>query len=1154
MVDLVLPKDLEEETKPSLVLPDDLESLQIADEPEPINEPTGVSVGKIGAALGTEIAIAEGGRQAASLFGPIGYILGGLAAGAAGSIAAQKITNPDDISEGRVIADAFINLIPGLKAVKNRSVLADVAIRQAPLGAAIGVTGQVGEKIIDEGRLPTQEELATAGLFGAGIGGALGLSAAGVNKLLRDYGGSPAEQVSKIIREGKDENLSQFYNRLKNRSEQDLTQAEKFRKDTLLRIRENYTDENIIQRQLQKESGQGQYTNKDGILELNQYKTPDDKIVTRDMQDYYQTKRLSEGRIEGKLSEIVEEHDFVFNELNATAAKLKNGNTAESLSKSIDGYLHAKYAVDYNRLKGKDGAAGMTTSAAKDYIQRFEQKNLHKELATPIKLLKDQVERTSQAAVDGGLISQKTLDGWKDKYGDNYVPLQRLLDEDLQLKSQTPGSALPPGEVRFRGIYDEVGSDLEVRSIRENIYRQYANIVRRAEINKANLAFVRLINNPQNKEAASGLVENIQGTKFGTADKVQKPPQDAALTYLKNGEKYYLKFKDPVIANAFRGRPQAEMSSIVKTIFNFSSAFNRRLGALYTRFNPDFVIPNLFRDRTEAAMNNTVRLSAKEGLSTLNPYKAIKDDMGIIKRKILNQPARSTQERELYKLFDEFKEDGGSVGGLAGTTQRELIDEVEDLTSNLGKSNPKTLANKLGNFFNKTNRIFEDSTRFATYKLARQSGKSREAAALAARDSSFDPRLGGRKKDLIRATFLFANPALQANKVFIKNLFKNPKKAMGFFGTLMAVKMSLDTWNSSIDPDWEEKMRTTTGSNFITNKSLVFVTGTNEDGTLSYKSMPIGYSMTPFAVAADYAQKAAVGKETAQTFSEKSANIRSEIFETYSPVGRSIVPTPLSPIFDLMSNEDGLGRTIRPEWLESKNMAASEKMYPWTMDTFGGELAFGLAESANAFGLNTSPEDIKYLARTFTGGPGRTLDGIINVVSDLKNGRPVKKSEIPIARRFLGDGYKDTFEARAGVSSDIEELSAIDNTERARESRITSRIFRQYKSAVDNNKPQEALDVLTNALQSGEINQTILKKLERRFEQDKLGLTAAERRLKQISIPRRGQFMINQMKNMSPDEIRNYLRDMTAKKILTKNVMKDLNFQANFRQIQERLQ
>ncbi len=1167
MVDLAIPEEFKrKKEKRELDIPDEFKIPELLDEDEvylPSDDP---SIAKMAGALTTEILIAEGGRTAGAAFGPIGYIVGALGAGAAGSIAAQKITNPNDISEGRVIADALINLVPGLKAAKGKSVLNNVLTRQAPMGAGFAITGISGETLYDEGRLPTIDELALAGMTGGVLGGALGFTGAGVNSLLTKYGGSSTEEITKLIREGADPNLIKFYKNLKNRSKESITENEKWAQDALLQTRRALTDANIIQRQLQKESGQGQYINKDGVLELKPYyvdkqgrvregfKEPGDRIITRDDQDYYQTKRLAEGSIDGQLEVLINEDKIVSDLLTQKAIKLsKPGNTItpKNLSDNIDQYLHAKYAIDYNKFKGKDGAAGIKTSQAKEIVRQFEEMGLDKELAIPIKTLKEQINRTNELAVEGGLISREQLNIWKKDYGDNYVPLHRMVDDtDLQIKSPDG-----PSQVKWRGIYDEYGSELPVKSIKENVYRQLADIARRANLNKANLAFVKLINAPGNKEAAEGIINKVKGRNYGVLEsKYEKPPSEASLTYLDNGERRYLEFADAGVAEAFRGTPQQEMGAITKAVYTFSAGMNRRLGALYTRFNPDFVIPNLFRDRTEASINNVVRLNAKQGAATLNPMKAVWDDMRIIKRKHQNLPAETTKDKELYRLYDEFKADGGSVGGLAATTQEELIDKVNKLSDNLSSTSPVKLGRNFIDWFDKVNNVFEDSTRFATYKLAREAGKSRQAAALAARDSSFDPRLGGTNVNAVRAAYLFANPAIQASKVFLKNIFRNPKKVgMPFLATLMGIKMGLDKWNSSIDPDWEEKLKTTTGSNHVKNKSLVVLTGVKDDGSPSYITMPIGYSMVPFAVAADYAQKAARGKETTETYAQQAGNVVSELSDAYIPVGRGAIPTPLTPIFDLMQNKDGLGRTIRPEWLESKNMAAKEKMFPFTMDTYGGELAYGMAEQLEKFGFERSPEDLKYLFDKFTGGPGKTLNNLGKITVDLMNGKELKKSEIPVARRFFGDGYEEKFEQRAGIKSEVEEFARIDNTERAREGRITSQIFRQIKDARDNNKPEDANKVLMDALEKGNLTPAVIQRLERRIKDDKKGLTSLDRRVKQLSISRRGQYILNQLKGKTPKEISAYLQEQVIKGILTKNVMNDVSFIKGLQKMRERL-
>ena len=92
------------------------------------DEEEGPGAADYAAAFAADIAISEAGRLGGATAGTavlpgvgtaIGYVVGGMGAGAAGSIARQRILDPDgDLSYGQIVADAFINLIPGAKGAK----------------------------------------------------------------------------------------------------------------------------------------------------------------------------------------------------------------------------------------------------------------------------------------------------------------------------------------------------------------------------------------------------------------------------------------------------------------------------------------------------------------------------------------------------------------------------------------------------------------------------------------------------------------------------------------------------------------------------------------------------------------------------------------------------------------------------------------------------------------------------------------------------------------------------------------------------------------------------------------------------------------------------------------------------------------------------
>jgi len=251
-----------------------------------------------------------------------------------------------------------------------------------------------------------------------------------------------------------------------------------------------------------------------------------------------------------------------------------------------------------------------------------------------------------------------------------------------------------------------------------------------------------------------------------------------------------------------------------------------------------------------------------------------------------------------------------------------------------------------------------------------------------------------------------------------------------------------------------------------------------------------------------------------------------------------------------MANEDGLGRAIRPEWLENENMHSSEKIYPWTARTYGGEMAMALADTAKNLGYEVSPESLKYLAGTYFGGPGQFLQRILNVTSKLYNGETPSPRDIPVLRRFFGESYEDIFEKRAGKFSEISEIAKEDNTEKSRNTRIAYDIFNRMEEA----KPEERRQILADEILKNpqNINEKVLNNIAKRIKNAELGLTSTDARVKSLTIDKRAQYLVKQMENMTIPEIQKFIKDQQSKGILTANVEEQLVKLKEFRDIKLR--
>tara|TARA_R100001163_G_scaffold3948_1_gene5539 strand:- start:2 stop:3406 length:3405 start_codon:yes stop_codon:yes gene_type:complete len=1085
----------------------------------------GPSFAKMGAGFVTDIAIGEVGRMAGAaagtaigtaIAGPlgtlpgflIGYISAGLASGAAGSAIRQRIINPKaELDEGQVIADSLINLVPSFGVGK--SVVKGV-LAQGAIGAGISGGAEIIESIVNEDRMPTMDELARSGITGAALGAGLGIAGSTFSKSYEKFAGKPIDAFTAAFK-ANDPDAKIIYNGATISAKDFSDEVAKKYRELGINIREKYDDEFIRARLLQDMSAGGQLRQKDGKLK-----------VKSDEMDYYLNRRLADAKIDANLDEVGEltraDSAFLLNKSDTI------GVEPEELSQKINDYLHAKHAINYNaahrkKFKG-DGAAGITTRKAKDIVADFEGSGLSKELEFSISNRKLLSERILDTLKDGGLVSDNLYNKLRKDFPD-YVPLNRVMDADetdeVRLALTGVGTRY---ESKGRGLFKAVGSERDAADINQNIVDNLAGAVRRAEINKANQSFLNLIK--ANKKASKdlGIKEYIPKNKFDI------PSDRSALTVFENGEKKFITFTDQKLANVFKGRNKKELPALLQGTY----AINRTLGGLYTRYSPEFWIPNKFRDISEAIVNNSNNMRMIDAIKVANPAAS----MNVIRKKLSGATASNPNEQRLFDLYDAFKKDGGSTGGLGLSTLKDLEKQLGELSGNL-RMPVKSKIKKFNKAINDLNEIIEDSTRFDTYLGGLNSGMTSKQAAFAARNSSFDPRQRGSETDFLAATFLFANPAIQGGKNFLRSL-KNPKVLGAVTGGLISTSYLLDKHNQSIDPDYKEKI-----PKWKLDKHLTIVTGKNEDGTLEYFSMPIGYSMAPLKMTADYAQDVLLGGREVDVVKD-STELASAFVNSYNPMGGSLVPTVLRPMTELASNEDGLGRDIRPSWLENKNMSSVEKIFPWTADTQGGELALSLAEQLEDMGYEVSPENLLYLYQNYTGGPGATVKRLLNLTSKMWNNQAINRDDVPIARRFFGKTFADTFEKRTGDRATIDNLEKQENTDSARSSRLAFQIEQRVKEAPASMKEFVLIDQLSSADEA--VKRKVLKSLEDKAK----GLTSIDRQAKNLTVAKRAEYYKEKISTLPPSQVQLYIQDQIEKGVMTPRVLEVMRDTESFKQ------
>jgi hypothetical protein len=130
--------------------------------------------------VGLELGGSVVGGLMGSVLGPVGTFLGSAAGGAAGNYLNQLVEvskgQRGAVSGGQVAGSAAMGLIGGGagKVVQAAKGYAAPMLARATQGGLAGASSVAVEKAIDEGRLPTWEEVSLPAAFGAVSGGALG--------------------------------------------------------------------------------------------------------------------------------------------------------------------------------------------------------------------------------------------------------------------------------------------------------------------------------------------------------------------------------------------------------------------------------------------------------------------------------------------------------------------------------------------------------------------------------------------------------------------------------------------------------------------------------------------------------------------------------------------------------------------------------------------------------------------------------------------------------------------------------------------------------------------------------------------------------------------------------------------------------------------
>ena len=807
--------------------------------------------------------------------------------------------------------------------------------------------------------------------------------------------------------------------------------------------------------------------------------------------------------------------DKIRNTQNLVKTTLKDMAKTKITRKEVSDYLYFRHAPERNlALGGK--ASGITTKEAAEGL-----KNLKPE----VKQFAEKFQKLNNEVLDilkeGGVIDDTLYKTLKAKYP-NHVPLQRILEDTEDFGSVLSGKGF---DVRSTGIKKAVGSEKQVADIVENIVTNYEQAVLRAEkniVDQATLNFAR-----ENKGILDDLFEishpKAVGKTFDGKPILEKTTDPSILQMFENGKKTWIKIKDPNLAVALRGVGREKLGGLLGVV----GKFTRLYSGLATRFNPEFALPNKIRDLQEVM----AYMTSQKGVGVRGALKTATKDFGSIRDIVagLKNPNSSHS-----KLYNEMKSLGGTTGGFGLSTREQVALNINKLEK-LANSKTRKAGDKLLEYVDNWNTIFEDSTRLSVYKSALGQGLSKERAAFLAKEASINFNRMGKGGPVINALYMFSNASIQGTTKMLRAL-KDPK-TLAIVGTaVMGSVSAVNQWNDNIDPEWRDKVPKWDRLN-----GLPVILPSASGDKFHYFTIPVSWGLKPMKVTADYLYDTmATGElDTKQALEDLGV----AVMESYNPVGgtdftSALVPTIADVPVDISRNRAWSGAPIRPNY--NPNAPKDIQYFDSLSRTKTGQTTISISEFLkDKLDVAISPADIKYAYDQYIGGAGRTATKTINTLAQFTDDKPLPLDEYPMISRFYRQRTGEEIGAGGEKTEDLRGLLQTQERERFQNKKEAERLYDELKKM-----PPDQANATAKELRK--TDPLLYNKLKDVVEENKLGLTSQDKMIKSLGVENgeRAKYIYQQAQKINEEQgaeaANAYIKELKDKKLISDNIMKQM--------------
>lgn len=484
--------------------------------------------------------------------------------------------------------------------------------------------------------------------------------------------------------------------------------------------------------------------------------------------------------------------------------------------------------------------------------------------------------------------------------------------------------------------------------------------------------------------------------------------QEHQVRVKENGREYVININaDPRIAHAINGYGGNEGQ--LKILLDGIDWTVRNLAALNTSWNPEFAVGNIIRDGEYALGSSFI----KEGIGYA--AKGAKNTVPAVAAMQRYFRGKQDMSNQMDKYLQEFFENGGETG----FTHLSNLNLHEKRAKKMLKRASRGKELRTGeNIINQANRFIEMIPRFTTYVASRESGKSIISSVNDAKNITvnFNRRGSGRMADwrtdgvvVSLATFMapvlsrmqmFANASIQGTANYFGSAKNHPVRwasttasvaAMGVLSAIISNMLGGDD-----EPGYEDIPEWVRHSNFT------LFNGKN------YFSLPLTMEYRPFYTLGESMAMVYLGKSDMKK-AAKSVGV--SMWDNWNPLSvelfKSGSPTPLlTPFYENLKDEDYKGSKITgrtswnaylPEYQRAKK--GTGDVFMWISEGLNDVTGGNKYERG---GAQVNPSQLEHLVMGWSGGTGRAVSGLYEVIKSTIAGENPELERAPIVRRFYG--------------------------------------------------------------------------------------------------------------------------------------------------------